>query len=386
MRERYTAGELARCAGVSARTIRFYEEKGILQPRERSDEGYRLYDDSAVLRLQEILMLKYMGLSLEEIQHVLSQGEQMPAALLLERQKELVLEERRRLNRILESIDQAQRYCREGELPVSRLSEIMQLVTKNQQADFRYGLYERYGTGSQKWHQWLFDQLPLEPGMKVLDVGCGHGNVWHHNWQRIPARCRITLLDKETKGLQYLRGIYRKRQGELAAGVKLTFLCEDAESWQCPPAGYDLILAGHLWSYIRDKEGLLGRLRRGLAEGGRLISTFTSQVCVSDVNRILEPVLGRRVLRAYQERKQAFAAQMEELFAGEFGNVSRMTYHNGLRIGQPEELLQYLCDLDGELEAQLRAKEQEVKIYLRELAQRGEIPEIGTEGLCYRCE
>lgn len=331
-------------------------------------------------------MLKYVGLSLEEIQNVLSQGEQMSAALLLEHQKELVLEERRRLDCILESIDQAQRYCTERELPASCLSEIMQLVTKNQQANFRYGLYERYGTGRQKWHQWLFDQLPLEPGMKVLDVGCGHGNVWHRSWQRIPARCSLTLLDKETRGLQFLRGIYRKRRRELAAGAKLTFLCEDAESWQCPSAEYDLILVGHLWSYIRDKKGLLGRLRRGLAEGGRLISTFTSQACVSDVNRILEPVLGRRVLRAYQERKQAFAAQMEELFAGEFGNISRMTYHNGLCIVQPEELLQYLCALDGELEAQLKAKEQEVKKYLRELARRGQIPEIGTEGLCYRCE
>ena len=386
MEKRYTAGELARWAGVSARTIRFYEEKGILQPRERSAEGYRLYDDKAILRLQEILMLKYVGLSLEEIQQALGQGEELSASRLLERQRELVLEERRRLDCILEVIDQAQRHCREGQLPVSRFAEIMQLVTKNQQATFRYGLYERYGTSGQRWHEWLFEHLLLEPGMRVLDVGCGHGNVWHSSWQRIPAGCSITLLDKEIKGLEFLRGIYRERREELAAGVNLSFLCEDAEEWECPAERYDLILAGHFWSYIQDKERLLGHLHRGLAEGGRLISTFTSQVSVRDVNRILEPVLGRRVLEPYEERKQAFTARMEGLFAEEFGRVSRMTFHNSLRIGHPEELLRYLCDLDGELEMRIKSREQEVRRYLQELIRQGETPEIGTEGHCYCCE
>ncbi len=129
MEKRYTAGELARWAGVSARTIRFYEEKGILRPRERSAEGYRLYDDSAILRLQEILMLKYVGMSLEGIQQALTQGENLPVAELLSRQRELVLEERRRLDHILKVIDQAQRHCQGGQLPISHFAEIMQLLS-----------------------------------------------------------------------------------------------------------------------------------------------------------------------------------------------------------------------------------------------------------------
>ena len=92
MEKKYTAGELARWAGVTARTIRFYEEKGILRPRERSAEGYRLYDDSAIVRLQEILMLKHVGLSLEEIQQALQQGEELSVSELLARQRDLVLE------------------------------------------------------------------------------------------------------------------------------------------------------------------------------------------------------------------------------------------------------------------------------------------------------
>jgi len=386
MEKRYTAGELARWAGVSARTIRFYEEKGILQPRERSAEGYRLYDDSAILRLQEILMLKYVGLSLEQIQQALSQGENLSVAELLAHQRELVLEERSRLDRILKVIDQAERHCRGGQLPISRFVEIMQLLTKNQQANFRYGLYERYGTSGQRWHEWLFKQLPLGAGMRVLDVGCGHGNVWHDSWKEIPGGCQITLMDKEMDGLQYLHGIYLERRRELAEGTAFSFLCEDAEEWECPAQRYDLILAVHLWSYIREKEGLLQKLHRGLTGGGRLVSTFSSQVSVEDVNRLLEPVLRRRVLEAYEERRRGFVRQMEELFAGEFGRVSRRVFRNSLRIDQPEELLRYLCNLDGELEARIKSRESRAQGYLRELVRQGAVPEIGTEGYCYFCE
>ena len=386
MEKKYTAGELARWAGVSARTIRFYEEKGILRPRERSAEGYRLYDDSAIVRLQEILMMKYVGLSLEEIQQALQQGEDLSVSELLARQRELVLEERNRLDRILAVISQAERHCQDGQLPVSRFVEIMQLVTRNQQANFRYGLYERYATNRQRWHEWLFGRLPLRPGIHVLDVGCGHGNVWHSSWKGIPGDCQITLLDKETDGLQFLHEIYLKRRRELAEGTAFSFLCEDAEEWECPAAEYDLILAGHLWSYIREQEKLLRKLHSGLAKGGRLVSTFTSQVSVPDVNRILEPVLGRSVLKPYEERKQAFTARMERLFSGEFGSVSRMTFHNSLRIGHSEELLRYLYDVDGELEMRIKSREQDVRKYLQELIRQGQTPEIGTTAHCYCCE
>lgn len=97
-------------------------------------------------------------------------------------------------------------------------------------------------------------------------------------------------------------------------------------------------------------------------------------------------MLGRRVLEPYEERKQAFTARMEGLFAKEFGRVSQMTFYNSLRIGHPEELLRYLCDLDGELEMRIKSREREVRRYLQELIRQGETPEIGTEGRCYCCE
>lgn len=57
----YTVGELAKKLGVSARTVRFYEEKKLLQPCGRSESGYRIYDDHGAERLQKIIMLRFLA-------------------------------------------------------------------------------------------------------------------------------------------------------------------------------------------------------------------------------------------------------------------------------------------------------------------------------------
>ncbi len=60
-------GELAKRAGVTPRTIRYYESLGLLGPSERQGSGFRYYTEAELTRLQKINALKELGLSLEEI-------------------------------------------------------------------------------------------------------------------------------------------------------------------------------------------------------------------------------------------------------------------------------------------------------------------------------
>ena len=63
----YTSGEFAKMAYISVRTIRFYDKQNILKPSFVNDSGARFYSDAYFARLQQILLLKYLGFSLEEI-------------------------------------------------------------------------------------------------------------------------------------------------------------------------------------------------------------------------------------------------------------------------------------------------------------------------------
>ena len=64
-------GELSERAGVTHRTIHYYERLGLVRPAEREGSGYRYYDESALKRLEKIAALKRLGLSLDDIAAVI---------------------------------------------------------------------------------------------------------------------------------------------------------------------------------------------------------------------------------------------------------------------------------------------------------------------------
>jgi MerR family transcriptional regulator, thiopeptide resistance regulator len=70
-RRSYCVQELALMAGVSVRALHHYDEVGLLVPKERTSAGYRLYHDDDLLRLQQILIGRELGLALEEIRRSL---------------------------------------------------------------------------------------------------------------------------------------------------------------------------------------------------------------------------------------------------------------------------------------------------------------------------
>ncbi|MGJ3245179.1 MAG: MerR family transcriptional regulator [Elainellaceae cyanobacterium] len=66
-------GDLAKQTGVSVRTLHYYDEIGLLSPSHRTEAGYRLYDAADITRLQQIISLRQIGFSLEDIRECLEQ-------------------------------------------------------------------------------------------------------------------------------------------------------------------------------------------------------------------------------------------------------------------------------------------------------------------------
>src|SRR5689334_20527249 len=67
----FTVGDLARLTGITVRALHHYDEIGLVCPSARSPAGYRLYSDADVVRLQQVLLFRELGLPLDEIAQVI---------------------------------------------------------------------------------------------------------------------------------------------------------------------------------------------------------------------------------------------------------------------------------------------------------------------------
>lgn len=99
-----TVKEISKITGISIRTLRYYDEIGLLKPARVTEAGYRLYDDKELEKLQEILFYKELEIPLADIKKVMENPEYDKQKALAV-QKSLLERKRNRLNGIIELID-----------------------------------------------------------------------------------------------------------------------------------------------------------------------------------------------------------------------------------------------------------------------------------------
>ena len=90
-----TVKEVSKCTGVSVRTLHHYDAIGLLKPAKVTEAGYRLYDDTALERLQSILLFRELQFSLKEIKAILDRPDFDPAEALTQQIRLLELQKKR---------------------------------------------------------------------------------------------------------------------------------------------------------------------------------------------------------------------------------------------------------------------------------------------------
>lgn len=108
----YSIAHVARMSGITSRTLRHYDEVGLLSPAFTGAGGYRYYEPDQLLRLQEILVLRELGLGLEQIREVLDRGTDRVSAL--REHHERLVAERDRFDRLARTVQQTIDTLEEG--------------------------------------------------------------------------------------------------------------------------------------------------------------------------------------------------------------------------------------------------------------------------------
>src|SRR6266576_3295535 len=100
----YTVKQVAAMSGVSVRTLHFYDETGLLKPAYHGANGYRFYEESQLLTLQQILFYRELGFELKQIQQILGRAD-FERIAALESHRQILEKNLAQTRRLIETID-----------------------------------------------------------------------------------------------------------------------------------------------------------------------------------------------------------------------------------------------------------------------------------------
>jgi DNA-binding transcriptional MerR regulator len=149
----YTVKQLAGLAGVSVRTLHYYDEIGLLQPSAVAANGYRQYDEAALLRLQQILFYRELDFSLQEIQQIIGRPDFDVLRALEEHRRELH-KRAGRLKRLIQTINHTLLHLK-GEIAMSN-GELFEGFNEAKQKEYEAEARQRWGddevdASTKKW-------------------------------------------------------------------------------------------------------------------------------------------------------------------------------------------------------------------------------------------
>ncbi|QTH45621.1 MerR family transcriptional regulator [Cohnella sp. LGH] len=142
----YTVQKLGQLAGISTRTLRYYDEIGLLKPARINSSGYRIYGQWEVDRLQQILFYRELDVGLDEIKAIVDSPE-FDARRALARHREQLLAKRRQLDELIANIDLTLAY-REGVTDMSdkqKFEGFKQQLIEDNEAKYGDEIRAKYG-------------------------------------------------------------------------------------------------------------------------------------------------------------------------------------------------------------------------------------------------
>lgn len=367
----YTAGEFAKKAGVTIRTIRFYDGKGLLKPSSVSDAGYRLYTDEDFAKFQVILTLKYLGFSLEDIAALVitetSEIHSLKKSLKL--QLEIVRNKIKHMELIEKSIIEAKRVIEEDEPDWSKIVDIIHATNMEQDLALQYkdsrnlrvriNLHDKFSVNNYGWFNWIFDKINLSQNEKVLEIGCGDGQLWKKCGDRISENSEVILSDisngmlNDTKeNLKYLK-------------ANMKFHIADCANLPYEDGSFDKVVANHMIFYVKDRKKAFSEIKRVLKKDGCFYCSTYGLKHMKEIENLT---------KSFNSRINLSEVHLEEIFGLEngeeqlnkyFSNIEKHIYDDCLVIDQYKPLLDYILSYHGNQHEILAGRYDEFERYVK---------------------
>jgi DNA-binding transcriptional MerR regulator len=175
----YRVQEFAELAGVTVRALHHYDRVGLLKPTSRTGSSYRLYSEADLARLEQIVVLKFLGMPLREIRDLLSDESSLEVALC--RQQKVLVEKRRNLEHAIMAIRNAEKSLQSKGRPDWKLfKRVIQEIEMQNTTDWSKRYYSddakaKIEERAKLWSPELQDQVTKDWDQLFADVKASLG-------------------------------------------------------------------------------------------------------------------------------------------------------------------------------------------------------------------
>lgn len=197
--------------------------------------------------------------------------------------------------------------------------------------DIRIALHQRYSTNRQPFGDWIMEHYHIQPGMRVLELGCGTGNMWHDAAKWLPKDASLTLTD-------FSAGMVKTAMANVPALPNISFRQVDIQQIPFEDNSFDLVIANMMLYHVPDLKKGLSEVARVLRPEGRFIC---ATVGAGGVYWWLENTLGIEEGKVYPFSLQNGA----DILGPHFAQVEMDQREDGLRVTNVEDLVDYVLSM-----------------------------------------
>jgi DNA-binding transcriptional MerR regulator len=164
----YTVKELAGMAGISVRTLHYYDEIGLLKPGRNGANGYRYYDEAALLRLQQILFYRELDLPLDEIKKIMGKND-FDALAALESHRRALGQRLGRINRLIQTVDDTINHLKGKKIMTKK--QLFEAFNEEEQEKYAAEAEQMYDPEIVRASQKKWKEYTKEDKQRIADEG-----------------------------------------------------------------------------------------------------------------------------------------------------------------------------------------------------------------------
>lgn len=378
----YSSGEFAKMAHISVRTVRYYDKLNILNPSFVSESGARFYTEDDLVRLQQILLLKYLGFSLDDIRTLtVEDSDYHMLRHSLELQLKLVRDKIEQMQMVEQAIeDTTKAIASNKNVDWSQMLRLIHLTNMENSLKIQYqnatnisariNLHRLYSTNQTGWFPWVYEQCKITSGLRVLELGCGNGALWKDNYKKLPDSIEIVLNDISSGMLRDTRRELEELEG-VSGRQRFRYQSFDCHNIPYDKEVFDVVIANHVLFYCEDIKKVLSEVNRVLKPGGRLICSTYGKNHMIEITRLVQKFNSQIILSADHLYENFGLENGALVLQQNFDSVTKEQFKDALVVTEPEPLIEYILSCHGNQNQYLLEKYKEFREFVERKTKKG---------------